>query len=694
MTQPPTKYSVELPDTRKSGQTGIYRNALNPDNLTVTIRKEVTTLYENFQYSLNVSKDRNCIGYRSYNKSTGQYGSYLWQSYKQIAERIDNFGSGLLYLNENTDKNLKNKKNPKNFKDKQWTVGIYANNRPEWFITDQANCAYNLITVALYDTLGPETVEYVINHAEIPIVVTGANRIPGLIQLAPKVPNLKVIISMDELEDDSPVPFGSTTTGKVLKAWAEDKGIVLLSFSEVEKLGKQYPRKHNPPSPKDLSCICYTSGTTGVPKGVMLTHRNFVAAISSTCQLWDGNQDDVLISYLPLAHIFGRILESMAISFGCSIGYYHGDVLTLIDDVAELRPTLFPSVPRLLTRIHAKLQQATVNAPGIKGALSRRAVAAKLEKLETGQGYTHPLWDRIIFNKIKQILGGRVRVMITGSAPLDPEVLQFLRIAFSTEIVEGYGQTEGVATATVGLRGENKAGHVGGPHLCCEMKLVDVPEMNYLSTDKPYPRGELCYRGPHCFIGYYKDEEKTKEAIDSEGWVHTGDIAYVDERGAWTIVDRKKNIFKLSQGEYVAPEKIENVYINSPLIVQIYVHGDSLRNYLVAVVVPDPETFVPWANVLVKKNVSLGDEKGMESLINDPEVRKEFLKEMDKVGQNAKLRGFEFVKAIHLTNVPFSVENNLLTPTLKLKRHEARQTFHKVTDKLYSEIESSVKAKL
>lgn len=127
----------------------------------------------------------------------------------------------------------------------------------------------------------------------------------------------------------------------------------------------------------------------------------------------------------------------MAISFGCSIGYYHGDVLTLIDDVAELRPTLFPSVPRLLTRIHAKLQQATVNAPGIKGALSRRAVAAKLEKLETGQGYTHPLWDRIIFNKIKQILGGRVRVMITGSAPLDPEVLQFLRIAFSTEIVEG-----------------------------------------------------------------------------------------------------------------------------------------------------------------------------------------------------------------------------------------------------------------
>jgi long-chain acyl-CoA synthetase len=147
-------------------------------------------------------------------------------------------------------------------------------------------------------------VEFVINHAEIPIVVTGANRIPGLIQLAPKVPNLKVIISMDELDDDSPVPFGGTTTGKVLKAWAEDKGIVLLSFSEVEKLGKQYPRKHNPPSPKDLASICYTSGTTGVPKGVMLTHRNFIAAISSAVHLWEGNQDDVCYFYYLIVFYF------------------------------------------------------------------------------------------------------------------------------------------------------------------------------------------------------------------------------------------------------------------------------------------------------------------------------------------------------------------------------------------------------
>ncbi|CAI2191239.1 3162_t:CDS:10, partial [Funneliformis geosporum] len=669
---PPTKYSVELPNTRKPGQTGIYRNSLYPDTLTVTTRKEVTTLYDNFQYALKASKDRNCIGHRPYNKQTGQYGPYQWQTYKQVAERIVNFGSGILHLNENVLKNPKFE---------QWTVGIYAINRPEWFITDQANCAYNLITVALYDTLGPDTVEYVINHAEISIAVVSANLIPGLIQLSSKVPNLKVIISMDELDDDLPKPIGSTTSGKVLKAWAEDKGLTLLSFNEVEKLGEKNPRKHNPPSPNNIACICYTSGTTGVPKGALLTHSNFIAANSSVTQIFGGDQDD-------LAHIFGRSVEIAAVGYCCSIGYYHGDILSLIDDIAELKPTLFPSVPRLLTRIYAKLQQATVDAPGIKGTLSRKAVAAKLERLEGGQGYTHPLWDRLIFNKIKQLLGGCVRLIITGSAPIDASVLQFLRIAFSTEIIEGYGQTEGIANATIGFPGENKAGHVGGPQPCCEIKLVDVPEMNYLSTDKPYPRGELCYRGTNCFVGFHKDQEKTRESIDSDGWVHSGDVSYIDDR-AFTIIDRKKNIFKLSQGEYVAPEKIENVYLNSKFILQLFVHGDSLRNFLVAIVVPDPETFVPWANALSGKSVSLGDEKGLKDLINDPKVCKEFLKEMNSTGKRAKLRGFEFVKAIYLTEVPFSVENNLLTPTLKLKRHEAKKVYRKVIDDLYNKAESN-----
>ncbi|CAG8593038.1 5211_t:CDS:10 [Ambispora leptoticha] len=666
-TTPPKKYSVELPNTRKPGQTGIYRNVLYSDNLLTSFSPNVKTLYETFQNALKMSRTRNCIGHRYFDKKTQQYENYVWQTYEQVADRITKFGSGLLYLSDTVVKNPKTE---------QWAVGIYSNNRPEWFITDQANIAYNLRTVALYDTLGPDAVQYVINHAEIPIAVIAGNRIPGVLQIASKIPGLKIIISMDELDDNTSLPITSVTPANVLKAWAEEKGIKLYTFTEVEKLGSEHTYPHNPPKPEDIACICYTSGTTDVPKGALLTHANFVGAIAGSLAAWNSDENDVLISYLPLAHIMGRLVELCVVARGSSIGYFRGDMLGLIEDIAVLRPTLFPSVPRLLTRIYAKLAQSTIEAPGIKGTLARRAVAAKLQKLQDGQGYTHALWDAIIFNKVKKVLGGRVRFVLTGSAPIAPEVLQFLRIAFVCDIAEGYGQTESVAGGVVTLEGENLAGHVGGPVPSIEVKLVDVPEMNYLSTDKPYPRGELCIRGTNCFVGYYKDEEKTKDTIDEEKWMHSGDIAYVDDRGAFTIVDRKKNIFKLSQGEYVAPEKaniiaskisIENVYLNSPYVLQIFVHGDSLRNYLIAIVVPDPETFVPWANQITGETVSLGDADGLNKLVNNPRVRKAFLAEMDRAGKQGKLRG------------------------LKLKRHQAKQYFREELDKLYAESESDIK---
>ncbi|CAG8471627.1 11251_t:CDS:10 [Paraglomus occultum] len=682
----PIKYSIELPNTRKPGQTGIYRNVDSPDTIVKTFRPGVTTLYDIFLHGLSISRDKPCIGHRQFNKITGKYGEYVWQTYDEVANRANNLAAGLVYLNENEVKNSKVG---------QWTVGIYSNNRPEWFITDKACAMQNLITVPLYDTLGPETVGYIFNHADIAIVVAAENRIQNILRVSHKSPGLKVIISMDPLSEPS-VTNSDVSAGKVLKEWAAEKGILLVDFAEVEGLGKKHPREHLKPSPNDLACICYTSGTTGVPKGALLSHENMTAACAGALGTWPARQDDILISYLPFAHVFGRVAEICVTTAGASIGYFHGDILALVDDIACLRPTLFPSVPRLLTRIYGKLQQATVEAPGLKGALARKAIEVKFQRLAEGQGYTHAFWDTLIFRKVRQLLGGRVRCIITGSAPIASDVLQFLRIAFVCDIAEGYGQTEGVAAATLTRQGENKAGHVGGPCVCVELKLVDVPEMNYLSIDKPFPRGELCLRGPNVCLGYHKDPENTKATIDSEGWLYTGDIAYVDERGAFTIIDRKKNIFKLSQGEYIAPEKLENVYVNSPLVLQIFVHGDSLRNYLVAIVVPDPEMFIPWVNKITNRDVQLGDEQELQKLMDDPIVKREFLKELDQVGKAAQLRGFEFVKVIHLTHVPFSVENELLTPTLKLKRHQASQFYRKEIDRLYNEFDESqrLKAKL
>jgi len=662
------RQSTELPGTRRPGETGIYRNAKFTNELVVFANPQITTLYENFMWGLKTSRDNPCIGHRplipGVRDQPARRGPYVWQTYKQVEQRITNFGSGLLRVV--ADLNLSQQSG--------FHVGIWAVNRPEWFITDNACYAYSLCSVALYDTLGADTVEYVVNHADLEIVITSADHIPHLLRLSPKIPRIKLIISMDTL--DRSQPNGSYT---ILNSWAQEKGIRLYDFTEVEAIGQKSPQKHIPPKSDDITCIMYTSGTTGVPKGAMITHRNFLTAISSSFILFGNRPDDVFISYLPLAHIFGKCCDISAVNTGGRIGYYSGDVNTLMDDIQELKPTIFLSVPRLLNRVYAKLVAGTIHAPGLVGILARRAVADKLRNLEAGLGFTHPLWDRLLFSKAKMALGGRCRIMLTGSAPIAKDILSFLRIAFCCDVREGYGATEGTAMAAINLPGEFRPGNVGAPAPCCEIKLVDVPEMNYLSTD-PYPRGELCVRGGNVFKGYYKDPEKTREALDKEGWCHSGDIAIIDERGSFTIIDRKKNIFKLAQGEYIAPEKIENIYLKNTLLAQIYVHGDSLQNCLVAIVVPDPEGFVAFGQKI------LGSKLSFEELVKNERLKSALLHEMDKVGKEAKLRGFEFVKAIHLTAEPFSIENDLLTPTFKIKRPQAAAYFKQEIKALYDVI--------
>lgn len=426
----------------------------------------------------------------------------------------------------------------------------------------------------------------------------------------------------------------------------------------------------------------------------MLTHGNFVSALSASYQSFGGTAEDSSISYLPLAHIFGRVCDMLCLCIGGRLGYFAGDMNLLVEDIQEMKPTIFATVPRLLNRVYGKIVASTVNAPGATGALARRGIATKLANLEAGKGYTHPFWDRLIFNKVKSALGGHVRIMVTGSAPIGKDVMQFLRVALCCDIREGYGATETCAASTIHYPNEFKAGHIGAPFTCNEVKLVDVPEMDYLSTD-PYPRGEICIRGPNVFKGYYKDEEKTREAIDEEGWFHTGDVGMINERGSIVIIDRKKNIFKLAQGEYIAPEKIENIYAKDSVIGQIYLHGDSLQSSLVAIVVPDPDTL---ASIVQAKLPQVHAKKlSFPELCKAPEVVALVLDQMTKVGKKAELRGFEQAKALYLESEPFAVENDLLTPTFKVKRPQAKKHYEAKIAELYEALNSQVepaKAKL
>ena len=364
------------------------------------------------------------------------------------------------------------------------------------------------------------------------------------------------------------------------------------------------------------------------------------------------------------------MVELNVTATGGLIGYSTGSPLRLIEDIQTLKPNILPSVPRVLNKIYQAIA-ANLHAPGLKGALFRRGVAAKLERLKRTGDPTHPFWDRIVFNKVREIIGGRVELLGSGSAPLNPEVMDFLKVTLACEVIQGYGMTENCGTCTRPFpKDPTASGTVGLPQPVNEIKLLDVPNMGYSVLDKPYPRGEICVRGANCFSGYYKSEyptfsfslalktshvldlrsnrlvqidpEATREMIDEEGWVHTGDIGLIDKVGRLKIIDRAKNIMKLSQGEYVALERIENVYSTCPVVQQIYVHGDSLQSYLVAIVIPDPVVLAKVASEVWRKVVSEKDSKALDEAVRDEKVVKAVLDVLTKDGVRYGLKGCAF----------------------------------------------------
>ncbi|KAI8056634.1 hypothetical protein BDF22DRAFT_667233 [Syncephalis plumigaleata] len=660
--------AIGLPNTKRDGHSAIYRNATNLGPLTKTDETGFSTCYDNILISAKRYPNQRSLGYRPYDAQKREHGNYVWETYAKTAERVEAVGSGL----ERFYTELGVYNTPTTLPNNQYTLGFYSVNRPEWVIGEVGGHRQRLVTVALYDTLGPETIDFILNHAEVPVLLLSADKILNILQMREKLPLLKGLISMDSLDtfaemappstlDGVPFPGTMPVPGHVLRAWAAEKGIKLIDFAELEAMGRDSPMAPRTPASEDIATFCYTSGTTGNPKGAILTHLNIISAVAGVQKSLDPQSDDIHISYLPLAHVYERVSLASVLHLGVAVGFSRGDTALLMDDIAILQPTIFITVPRLLNRVYDKLTAATINADGLVGVMARRAVASKLD-----------------------LMGGRVRVILTGSAPIGSEVLQFLRIAFCCRVHEGYGQTECAAAGTVTLPNEYKPGHVGVPIFTCEIKLVDIPEMNYLSTDKPLPRGEICLRGHNVFIGYLKDPEKTRETLDEDGWLHTGDVGQINANGSISIIDRKKNIFKLAQGEYVAPEKIENIYGTHPAVAQVFVHGDSLQSQLVTIIVPDPETFPQWIKDTLGKSINAKD----IALIcqEDKGLRKKLLDELARLGRKAGLHGFEQAKNIRFSLEPFSIENNLLTPTLKLKRMESREFFRSVIDEMYKEL--------
>uniref|UniRef100_A0AAQ6A8N0 Arachidonate--CoA ligase n=1 Tax=Amphiprion ocellaris TaxID=80972 RepID=A0AAQ6A8N0_AMPOC len=622
---------------------GARKAALMEDNnnLMSYFYEDAKTLYEVFKRGQRVSGNGPCLGYRKPSRP------YQWLKYRQVSDRAEHLGSGLLHrgLKPGSDT----------------LIGVFAQNRPEWIISELACYTYSMVVVPLYDTLGTEALVFIIDQAEISTVICdNQKKAETLLQNREKgqTPVLKTVVVMDT--------FSSELVDRGTKC-----GIDVVSLQDMEvNLRSAGACQLN---------IWSRCSTNGNPKGAMLTHENVVSDAAGVLKTFESsvfpNSQDVSISFLPLAHMFERVVQTIVYGVGARVGFFQGDIRLLPDDMKTLQPTIFPVVPRLLNRVYDRVQSGA--ATPFKKWLLNFAVERKYAEVKDGIIRKNSIWDKLLFHRVQESLGGRVRIMVTGAAPISQSVLNFLRAALGCQIFEGYGQTECAAGCTFSLPGDATSGHVGAPLPCNFVKLVDVEEMNYFASNG---EGEVCIKGKNVFKGYLKDPEKTAEALDEDGWLHTGDIGKWLPSGVLKIVDRKKNIFKLAQGEYIAPEKIENVYGRSGPVAQVFVHGDSLQSCLVAIVVPDPEVLPGFAK-------DLGCHGSIEELCKKTEVKKAIISDMTKLGKEAGLKSFEQVKDIYLHPEQFTIENGLLTPTLKAKRAELKTLFQSQIDKLYADIQ-------
>ncbi|GJP55181.1 hypothetical protein CLOM_g14159 [Closterium sp. NIES-68] len=656
------KVADAVPATEGSASKGpTYRSVYAKDEY-VNLGPGIDTMWDLFKTSVEKFGDNKFLGKRSI--VDGKAGPFEWDTYSEVHAKVLKLGSA--YRAAGLDANAK--------------VGIYGINSPEWFMTMEACNCQSMQCVPLYDTLGAEAVSFILNHAEVSLVVVQAAKLPALLKSLPKCTEfVKTVVSMGPLDADS---------SKALS----DLGMRGVSWDDFLKEGEAKPVDPSPSKPEDICTIMYTSGTTGEPKGVLITNHALATAVAGTKRFCEYNDcvltpADSYISYLPLAHIFDRVAEELMTHVGGCIGFWQGDVKLLTADLEALKPTFFCGVPRIFDRIHSAVFSKIESTGGLTKLLFDFAYGRKQARLAAGVKIHHatPISDAIVFNTIKARLGGNVRIICSGAAPLAPHVEEFLKIAMCCPVVQGYGLTETNTSGFISYADRiEQAGTVGPPMPTLETRLESIPEMNYDAIgaqeeggETHPPRGEVCIRGPILFSGYYKREDLTKEAVDAEGWFHTGDIGEWQPDGSMKIIDRKKNIFKLAQGEYVAVENLENVFGNCSALDMVWVYGNSFEAVLVAVVVPNKASLLEWAK-------GAGVEGDYAALCATEEAKKYIIGQLSETGKKAKLKGFEMVKAVHLEPEQFDMERDLLTPTFKKKRPQLLKYYQAQIDAMYA----------
>jgi long-chain acyl-CoA synthetase len=536
-------------------------------------------------------------------------------------------------------------------------VALLSENRPEWAIADYACLTAGLADVPIYPTLPAEQMVHILNDSgAVALFVSTPEQAAKIARIRPDVPALKTVISFC-----APAPVGcDITLDDFMRQGAAVDSPERAAAWQASALATQ---------PGDLATLIYTSGTTGLPKGVMLTHDNLYSNVFASLPILEPQDDDVALSFLPLSHIFERMVgHYMLFAGGCTIAYAES-IDAVAANLAEVRPTILSSVPRIYEKLYARIMEGGNAGSPIKKAIFHWSLQvadewadAYLAKRTPSAmvAFKYGIAQRLVFSKIKAKLGGRLRVACSGGAPLASTINKFF-VAAGLTLVEGYGLTETSPVVSVNRLNNIRVGTVG--------ELVAGVEV-MIAAD-----GEILTRGPSVMQGYYRNPEATAEAIDADGWFHTGDIGAMED-GFLRITDRKKDIIVTAGGKNIAPQPIENTVVTNAFVSQAVMLGDK-RKFPVMLVVPSWDALLKWT---AHKGITSTDRT---ALLRDPAV----LEKMDREvrGEMTGLARFEAPKKIALLESEFTIDGGELTPSLKVKRRVINEKYKGIIDALYDE---------
>jgi long-chain acyl-CoA synthetase len=587
-----------------------------------------TTIADMFPLAVRKHASHRAVIYRD--EASGDWTS---KTYEEIGDVVRRLSLGLIDLGiEKGDK-----------------VAILANTRPEWTYLDFAALSAGATVVPIYQTNSPDECQYVLENSDaVVVVVEDEAQLEKIRAVRDSLPKLEHVIRMTGSSEDA------------------------LSFDDLLARGDghsdaEWEQRWSSVTPDDTCTFIYTSGTTGPPKGCVISHGNYRAMLDMVHGVNVLGEDEVTYLYLPLAHSFALLIQFGTFDLGATLAYWERDPLKILPNLAEIQPTYFPSVPRIFEKIYTA---ATANADK-EGGLKKRVfwwaigVGAKVREAER-QGREpgfllrkqYEIADKQVLSKIRGLFGGKLKLAVSGAAPINPDILRFFDAA-GVLVLEGWGMTETSTAATIATPEDFKFGTIGKPFPGIEMKIADD--------------GEILVKGPNVFQGYYKNEEATRETI-VDGWLHTGDVGEIDSEGYITITGRKKDIIITAGGKNITPANLENEIKQHPLVSQCVVVGDR-RPYLVALVTLDPEEAAKFA-----AEHGLPDDP--EALAASNEVQATISEQLERV--NEKFARVEQVKKFRVLPADLSQEGGELTPTMKVKRNVVAEKYADEIESLYS----------